>query len=244
MSSYVGAGIILLVVAVALLMFFCTLVLKKNLRGWMKKSFLKPILFGLCLLLIVGGGVLFAYDYSMHSRVVSTNREQGIMYPEIDESLSEARQILLRQIRHQYDDPLAPTEYSDGIVEPWCADFVSYVILQASLHGAGEAFKNPHSGSWRIPGVYTMREYFESKGEFYTVDSDYLPRPGDVVFYDGGTFGTHVNFVVWSDAGEDEFLDNDEIYTVGGNENGKILLSSVYYRFEKYGVIGFGRIVE
>lgn len=106
--------------------------------GLLKAGLVKPILFGLCLSLILGGVILVAYDYGMHSRTVSTNREQGIVYPEIDGSLSEARQILLRQIRHQYDDPQAPTVYSGGMVEPWCADFVSYVVSQASLHGAGE----------------------------------------------------------------------------------------------------------
>jgi len=212
--------------------------------GLLKAGLVKPILFGLCLSLTLGGVILIAYDYGMHSRMVSTSREQGIMYPEIDESFSEARQVLLTQIRLEYGDPLDPVVYSGGAVEPWCANFVSYVAWLASSHGLSPAFTNPHSGSWRIPGVYTMREYFESRGEFYAVDSDYLPRPGDVVFYEGGTFGTHVNFVVWSDAGEDRFLDNDQIYTVGGNENGKILLSKLVYRYEKYGVVGFGRIAE
>ena len=241
-SVYTGWGIVLLLVAAVLLVLF--IISRKAKKGWLARPAIGPVLFGLGLSAMVGGALMLVYDYSMHTRTVSTNREQGITYPEIDETLSEARQVLLQQIKYQYDDPQAPVAYSDGVVEPWCADFVSYVVLQTSLRGQIAAFSNPHSGSWRIPGVYTMREYFESKGEFYTVDGDYSPRPGDVVFYDKGVFGTHVNFVVWSDAGEDEWRENDRIYTVGGNENGKIMLSAFLFRDRGYGVIGFGRIVE
>jgi hypothetical protein len=47
--------------------------------------------------------------------------------------------------------------FSEGTAEPWCADFVSWV-----MHQAGFSLDNPNSGSWRIPDVYTMQEYYGS----------------------------------------------------------------------------------
>jgi hypothetical protein len=41
-----------------------------------------------------------------------------------------------------------PEVFSEGTAEPWCADFVSWVMYQA-----GFSLDNPDSGSWRIPGV-------------------------------------------------------------------------------------------
>lgn len=64
-------------------------------------------------------------------------------------------------------------------MEPWCADFVSWVYKEA-----GHPLKNPNSGSWRIPGTYTLREYYEAQGAFRPADSGYEPQLGDVAIYE------------------------------------------------------------
>lgn len=116
--------------------------------------------------------------------------------------------------------------YSDGVKEPWCADFVSWVYLEAD-----HPFENPNSGSWRIPGTHTLQEYFKKNDRWHVYDSE-LPQPGDVVIYRHGIFGEHTNIVVATDY--------DEILTVGGNENGKIMMHRISYSDTRYGIIGYG----
>ncbi|GAB4588666.1 hypothetical protein Ntsu_64980 [Nocardia sp. IFM 10818] len=120
------------------------------------------------------------------------------------------------------------TKYSEGVDEPWCADFVSWVMREA-----GRPLANPHSGAWRIPGVYTLEEYYRGEGRFEAWDSGYRPKVGDVVMYtDASPFNQHTNIVIGSDAGT--------IITVGGNEFGKITIHE--YRPDTVsGLVGYGR---
>lgn len=147
-------------------------------------------------------------------------------FPIISEQLSETRQTILMVARREYESPQPPETYTTGNWEPWCADFVSYVYKEA-----GYPFSNPNSGSWRIPGIYTLRDYFVATGRWRAFDS-YVPEPGDIVIYDGGVFGGHTNLVIATDG--------DEIITLGGNENDKINLMRFDYRDPQYGIQGFG----
>lgn len=117
------------------------------------------------------------------------------------------------------------TKYSEGVKEPWCADFVSWVLREA-----GAPLSNPHSGSWRIPGVYTLTDYFEAAGRFR--DPGYRPEPGDVVLYSPDwRLGQHTNFVV--------AVDGDEMTTIGGNEGG---ISRGEVSLDDSGIVGFGAL--
>ena len=55
-----------------------------------------------------------------------------------------------------------------GVEEPWCADFVSWIMREAGL-----PLSNPNSGHWRIPGVYTWQEYYQSQSRFQEVGDGY-----------------------------------------------------------------------
>ncbi|WP_415976811.1 CHAP domain-containing protein [Rhodococcus sp. 077-4] len=150
-------------------------------------------------------------------------------FPEVNTSeltTDQARVVELLRTEHEQQRP--GTFYAEGIEEAWCADFVSWIMKEADM-----PLSNPNSGSWRIPGVYTLQEYYQEQGRFEAV-GDYTPSVGDVVLYDNTSWiGQHTNVIV--------AVDGDEAVTVGGNEAGKIRVHTLDYRSDS-GVVGFGRL--
>ncbi|ORJ92034.1 CHAP domain-containing protein [Prescottella equi] len=151
-------------------------------------------------------------------------------FPDVDTSAltpTQAKVVGLLENEHREQRP--GTFYSEGVKEPWCANFVSWVMREA-----GEPFSNPNSGSWRIPGVYTLQEYYESQGRFEPIGNGYRPKTGDTVLYDNEfRIGQHTNFVV--------AVDGDTATTVGGNELGKIRVHDLDWLSDG-AVVGFGRL--
>jgi hypothetical protein len=79
------------------------------------------------------------------------------------------------------------------------------------MHQAGFSLDNPNSGSWRIPGVYTMQEYYASVNRLTPANG--TPRPGDVMLGGAGSpMGLHANIVIAAVG--------TTVTTVGGNEGG------------------------
>ncbi|MFD4366051.1 CHAP domain-containing protein [Rhodococcus sp. NPDC058521] len=152
-------------------------------------------------------------------------------FPDIDtSSLSPLQADVVRLIEEEHGKQQPGTHYSEGVEEPWCANFVSWIMREA-----GSPLSNPNSGSWRIPGVYTLQEYYESQSRFESVESGYQPVVGDVVLYDNSSWvGQHTNFVV--------AVDGTTATTVGGNELGKIRVHTVDWADDS-AVVGFGRLV-
>ncbi|WP_330250153.1 CHAP domain-containing protein [Nocardia sp. NBC_00565] len=151
-------------------------------------------------------------------------------FPAIDGSRLDLTQgrivtVLEREFKAPGDGP----KYAEGVDEPWCADFVSWVLREADAPLA-----NPNSGSWRIPGVYTLQEYYQGADRFVPIGSGYQPRTGDVLLYaEQSPFGQHTNIVVTAD--------NGVVTTIGGNEFGEIAM----HRFPLAvtpGIVGFGRL--
>ncbi|QNG18823.1 CHAP domain-containing protein [Rhodococcus triatomae] len=151
-------------------------------------------------------------------------------FPEIDRSsldAGQARVVDILETEHRAGRP--GTHYSEGIEEEWCADFVSWVMREA-----GMPLSNPHSGHWRIPGVYTLQEYYESVDRFEQAGGGYVPRIGDVVLYDNTSWvGQHTNVVV--------AVDGDTATTVGGNEFGRVRVHTLEWSGDS-AVVGFGRL--
>ncbi|WP_235482201.1 transglycosylase SLT domain-containing protein [Streptomyces roseoverticillatus] len=98
-------------------------------------------------------------------------------------------------------------KYTNGAVEAWCADFVSYVVDRA---GANAAYGNsPHGAPGnRWPAV----AQWNAAMQHVPVAS---ARPGDLLTYGGDA---HINVLV----GPDE--------TVGGNESNQLKRSRGYWR--------------
>lgn len=128
-------------------------------------------------------------------------------FPSIDRSALTATQLRVLDVaKAQFEAQPAALTFSEGVNEPWCADFVSWVMAHS-----GVPLSNPNSGSWRIPGVYTMQEYFTASGRLAS-GSD-TPEPGDVALWGPDSpMGLHANIVV--------AVDGATVTTVGGNEGG------------------------
>ena len=149
-------------------------------------------------------------------------------FPDIDTAnLSPTRQKIVSLAKTEFEAQSAGTKFSQGAKEPWCANFVSYIMNQA-----GAPLKNPHTGGWRIPGTFTLREYYEANGRFKSANSGYQPLPGDVAIYrNSPVFGDHTNIVLKND--------NSVLTTVGGNEANRIRV--FVNRDKQYdGLLGYG----
>jgi hypothetical protein len=151
-------------------------------------------------------------------------------FPAVDRSaLSPQQATIIDLLETEHSRQRPGTFYSEGVEEPWCADFVSWIMRES-----GRPLSNPNSGHWRIPGVYTLQEYYESQSRFEEVGSGYRPSVGDVVLYDNTSWvGQHTNFVV--------AVDGDTATTVGGNEFGRVRVHTVDWSSDS-AVVGFGRL--
>ena len=136
-------------------------------------------------------------------------------FPTIDSSgLTDRQQRFLRVVEAEYNAQPRETRYTQGVEEPWCADFVTWVAKET-----GDPMTNPNSSSWRIPGVYTLAEAFQAAHTFKPANSGYTPKLGDVVLYDPASpWGHHTNLVL--------SLSDGKLTTVGGNEFGGISVST------------------
>ena len=129
--------------------------------------------------------------------------------PAVDPAtLTDAQASLWSAVQQAYAAQQPGTVYAQGVDEAWCADFVSWVFNEA-----GYPFANPNSGSWRIPGTFTLTEYFQSQGVFHQPgEAGFAPRLGDVAVYDKDSpvWSQHTNIVVG--------YDGTWLVTVGGNQ--------------------------
>ncbi len=114
--------------------------------------------------------------------------------------------------------------YTRGSKEPWCADFASWIFMKA-----GQPFDNPSSGSWRIPGVYTLQAYLQTNHQ-YRIAGTYVPKTGDVAIYHTGE--GHTNIVLT--------VHGSQMTTIGGNETGHLRLETQSYTKDADGLNGFG----
>ena len=160
---------------------------------------------------------------------VRLDRSRGeATFPDIaTANLSPTRQKIISLAKTEFKAQSAGTKFSQGAKEPWCANFVSYIMKQA-----GSPLKNPHTGGWHIPGTFTLREYYEANGRFKPANSGYQPLPGDVAIYrNSPIFGDHTNIVLKND--------NGVLTTVGGNEANRIRV--FVNRDKQYdGLLGYG----
>jgi CHAP domain len=141
------------------------------------------------------------------SQLVAPEGTAAQQFPDIDRAgLSTGRSRVLDVLKVQFERQPPGEMFSEGAAEPWCADFVSWV-----MHRAGVSLRNPNSGSWRIPGVYTMQEYYASVNRLAPASS--TPRPGDVMLWGPDSpMGLHANIVIAAVGAT--------VTTVGGNEGG------------------------
>ena len=150
-------------------------------------------------------------------------------FPAIDTTdLTPAQKAILAVTRTEFDAQPDGTKYAEGVEEQWCADFVSWVMRES-----GVPLANPHSGHWRIPGVYTLTEFFQAQGRFAEPGSSYRPKLGDVMLYNTDShFRQHTNIVL--------AYDGHTVTTVGGNEWGGHITVSRFTPADDDGLVGYG----
>ncbi|MEV0339876.1 CHAP domain-containing protein [Nocardia sp. NPDC050713] len=181
---------------------------------------------GLAVVAAVAAGTVWWWTGSDRPAVVG---ESPAAFPAIDRSALDPAQIrLVEVLEREFAEPGGGPKYAEGVIEPWCADFVSWAMREA-----GRPLSNPNSGSWRIPGVYTLQEYYEDADLFAPIGSGYRPRTGDVLLYGPESqFTQHTNIVLTAA--------NGEVTTIGGNEFGEVRI----HRFrvaDVKDVVGYGR---
>ena len=158
-------------------------------------------------------------------------------FPEVDQTkLNEQQKRIVTLTKEEYRKrPISFDEnvlkYSQGNRESWCADYASWILKEA-----GAPLSNPNSGSWRIPGVLTLQSYFQSENRYRRVGT-YTPKTGDLAIYVGkstldGHSRQHTNIVLK--------VNGNTMTTIGGNENGRMRISSQPYKTEANSLVGFG----
>ena len=185
----------------------------------------------LCITILAAGVLVISKSrFNPIPQIVSSTItvEKSQPFPDIDTSeLAPMQGKIVTLLKQEYETQPDGTKYSEGIKEAWCADFVSWI-----LNEAGRPLKNPNSGSWRIPGTFTLREYYETNGKFKSAGSGYTPKAGDIMLYDNPSpFGQHTNMVIKNE--------NGVITTVGGNEPGGIRVYK-HAQPDGAGFIGYG----
>jgi len=187
-------------------------------------------LFILIMLSVIGLTIFVRSRFNVIPQLISSNlpQQEEVPFPSIPESgLSQDQKKIIELLKTEYAAQPPGTKYSQGVEEAWCADFVSWIFKQAD-----RPLSNPITSSWRIPGTYTLREYYESKGAFKRSGSNYSPKVGDVMLYDNPSpFGQHVNIVIAND--------NGIVTTIGGNEPGGIRIVE-HTSPDGDGFLGFG----
>jgi hypothetical protein len=119
--------------------------------------------------------------------------------------------------------------YTQGSKEAWCADYATWVLNQA-----GVPLVSPYSGSWRIPGVYTLQEYFQSTDRYKKVGT-YTPKLGDIAIYSHGQ--GHAAIVL--------AMHGSTITSIGGNESGRLRIDTrPQVGKGSYDLIGYGILGE
>ena len=131
------------------------------------------IIFSIIALLLIALSIIAAQPKiadKLSSLINSTRLDRSpgeAAFPDIDTAnLSPTRQKIISLAKTEFKAQSAGTKFSQGAEEAWCANFVSWIMYQA-----GAPLKNPHTGGWRIPGTFTLREYYEANGRFKSDNS-------------------------------------------------------------------------
>ena len=105
---------------------------------------------------------------------------------------------------------------------PWCACFLSWAAVQSG------AVENPPY----FANVDTGMAGFQTAGRWADKNDDYIPIPGDYIFFDwgGGSDPAHVGAVL--------YVENGWVYTIEGNSGGRVAVQR--YALSDPRIVGYG----
>lgn len=117
--------------------------------------------------------------------------------------------------------------YNGGAGEAWCHAFIGWLFQQCGLQGVFP------TNTWSCE---YGRKWFESQGRFFSKESGYIPKPGDVVYYgdqgqkDGKSH--HVGLVTG--------VSNGKIDTIEGNtSNDEVKYRRSYHDIDSASLMGY-----
>ncbi|MGB6039045.1 MAG: CHAP domain-containing protein, partial [Gordonia sp. (in: high G+C Gram-positive bacteria)] len=180
-------------------------------------------------LVLLGGASVVAVQLGAVGFVTTWWKNRDRAYPDLDTAtLNPTQKRIVEITRAEFEAQPDGLKFSEGVDEAWCANFVTWVMNEA-----GAPLENPNSGSWRIPGVYTLTEYYQDHGRFRAADSGYQPKLGDVMLYSSDSFfRQHTNIVL--------AYDDNVVTTVGGNEWGGHVRVNQFKVGGYVGLVGYG----
>lgn len=194
-------------------------------------------------MLLAALGVAYQYRYAIKGEVMSMQAKLQLTptapFKSIDTHNFTSSQIRLYEtLKREYTSHPKSFDtnlmkYTDGVKQPWCADFVSWV-----MQDIGQPFRNPHSGSWRIPGVYTLREYYQVENRWQQKTKEYVPQFGDVAIFTRTPNDLHTAIVMSVDQTRHTML------TTGGNEKGTVDYRTHSYTTNNEHLAGYGKLKE
>jgi len=153
-------------------------------------------------------------------------------FPDVKTSnLSDTQVKVVTILKQEYATLPAGTKYTEGALEDWCADFVSWVMKEA-----GVPLLNKGNGSWRLELTEPLLEYYKSVDLFEPAGNGYTAKAGDIAIYEKPSpFGNHVNIVIENNDGA--------ITTAGGNENNTIRIR-VNTPLKDAHFLGYGKLPQ
>jgi len=185
-------------------------------------------------ILLVSQAVRTQVQSSLETLLAHTYPTPKDSFPNVSQTtLTDVQKEIVRLSKQEYQKkPVSfdsnVLKYSQGYKEPWCANFASWI-----MKNAGVPFSNPNSGSWRIPGVSTLQEYFQQEDR-YQIAGSYQPQVGDVAIFKQNR--SHANIVIAANG--------SKMTTVGGNENGHVRINTQAYTHGAQGLSGFGMLAR
>ena len=189
--------------------------------------------------MVVGHKASAVKHHSVTASSFKNDPQERLLNSIATKGLDQTQRAVLVIAKQQY--ALHPTsfdatvlQYTDGGEEPWCADFISWVLMQANVQ-----YQSSTDG-WRIPGVDTLQEYYQGYNSYSDLTDNYTPRLGDVAFYTGvtpdGSSSSHVALILGYASGR--------IITIGGNEGagaGTVQVRDDLFQSGAVGLSGVGK---
>ncbi len=109
--------------------------------------------------------------------------------------------------------------YGKTTSQPWCAVFVSWCANQIGV--LGDAIPKRASCA-------SMLEWFQNRGEYYSVSSSYVPQKGDIIFFDTDGSGVTHHVEIVAQSGFITENGKTKVRCIGGNTSDASFSGSDY----------------
>ncbi len=114
----------------------------------------------------------------------------------------------------------------------WCATFVSDIMRISGV---------PYDSVLDYKGCVTGVEWFVAQGRFRSRQSGYIPKPGDIIFYEWNPQNDNTEYDDGADhTGIVEYVENGRVNTIEGNSGSNHMVDCWYYPLDYACIEGYG----